>query len=114
MEADGPLHRGRVFGQPLAPLRQRLGQREQGGEQARDLGVGKGLNETKDDGNCPNEPGLCGLGPNCLCRQRGICPEDAVNLIVSGFCKQVFRELPMEFAVEAQKLLGVSLEGSVG
>ena len=48
------------------------------------------------------------------CRQRGISPEDAVTLIVSGFCKQVFRELPMEFAVEAQKLLGVSLEGSVG
>jgi Fe-S cluster assembly protein SufB len=48
------------------------------------------------------------------CRQRGISTEDAVNLIVSGFCKQVFKELPMEFAVEAQKLLGVSLEGSVG
>jgi Fe-S cluster assembly protein SufB len=48
------------------------------------------------------------------CRQRGVSPEDAVNLIVSGFCKEVFRELPMEFAVEAQKLLGVSLEGSVG
>ena len=48
------------------------------------------------------------------CRQRGISSEDAVNLIVNGFCKQVFRELPMEFAVEAQKLLGVSLEGSVG
>jgi len=48
------------------------------------------------------------------CRQRGISSEDAVNMIVSGFCKQVFRELPMEFAVEAQKLLGVSLEGSVG
>ncbi|MGH2436231.1 MAG: Fe-S cluster assembly protein SufB [bacterium] len=48
------------------------------------------------------------------CRQRGISTEDAVNLIVNGFCKQVFRELPMEFAVEAQKLLGVSLEGSVG
>jgi len=48
------------------------------------------------------------------CRQRGISTEDAVNMIVSGFCKQVFRELPMEFAVEAQKLLGVSLEGSVG
>ncbi|HEX2242305.1 MAG TPA: Fe-S cluster assembly protein SufB, partial [Gammaproteobacteria bacterium] len=46
------------------------------------------------------------------CRQRGISTEDAVNLIVSGFCRQVFRELPMEFAVEAQKLLGVSLEGS--
>jgi Fe-S cluster assembly protein SufB len=48
------------------------------------------------------------------CRQRGISQEDAVTLIVNGFCKQVFRELPMEFAVEAQKLLGVSLEGSVG
>ena len=48
------------------------------------------------------------------CRQRGISVEDAVNMIVSGFCKEVFRELPMEFAVEAQKLLGVSLEGSVG
>ena len=48
------------------------------------------------------------------CRQRGISTEDAVNLIVSGFCKQVFRELPMELSVEAQKLLGVSLEGSVG
>jgi Fe-S cluster assembly protein SufB len=46
--------------------------------------------------------------------QRGIPTEDAVNMIVSGFCKDVFRELPMEFAVEAQKLLGVSLEGSVG
>ncbi|HZI94039.1 MAG TPA: Fe-S cluster assembly protein SufB, partial [Patescibacteria group bacterium] len=48
------------------------------------------------------------------CRQRGISSEDAVNMIVNGFCREVFRELPMEFAVEAQKLLGVSLEGSVG
>jgi Fe-S cluster assembly protein SufB len=48
------------------------------------------------------------------CRQRGLSAEDAVNMIVSGFCKDVFRELPMEFAVEAQKLLSVSLEGSVG
>jgi Fe-S cluster assembly protein SufB len=48
------------------------------------------------------------------CKQRGISLEDAVNMIVNGFCKEVFRELPMEFAVEAQKLLGVSLEGSVG
>jgi Fe-S cluster assembly protein SufB len=48
------------------------------------------------------------------CKQRGLATEDAVNLIVNGFCKEVFRELPMEFAVEAQKLLGVSLEGSVG
>ncbi len=48
------------------------------------------------------------------CKQRGISAEDAVSLIVNGFCKEVFRELPMEFAVEARKLLGVSLEGSVG
>ena len=47
-------------------------------------------------------------------RQRGLSTEDAVSMIVNGFCKQVFKELPMEFAVEAQKLLGVSLEGSVG
>jgi len=47
-------------------------------------------------------------------RQRGLKTEDAVSMIVNGFCKRVFRELPMEFAVEAQKLLGVSLEGSVG
>jgi Fe-S cluster assembly protein SufB len=48
------------------------------------------------------------------CKTRGISLEDAINLIVSGFCKEVFEELPMEFAVEARKLLGVSLEGSVG
>ncbi len=48
------------------------------------------------------------------CRQRGIDAEDAVSMIVNGFCKEVFRKLPMEFAVEAQKLLSVSLEGSVG
>jgi len=48
------------------------------------------------------------------CAQRGIDPENAVSMIVNGFCKQVFRELPMEFAVEAQKLLSVSLEGSIG
>ena len=48
------------------------------------------------------------------CRQRGIGEEDAVSMIVNGFCKEVFRELPMEFAVEAQKLLEVSLEGAVG
>ncbi len=48
------------------------------------------------------------------CRQRGLKEEDAVNLIVNGFCKEVLKELPMEFAVEAQKLLAVSLEGSVG
>ena len=48
------------------------------------------------------------------CMQRGLSAEDAVSMIVNGFCKEVFKELPMEFAVEAQKLLGVSLEGSVG
>lgn len=48
------------------------------------------------------------------CTQRGIAPEDAVSMIVSGFCKAVFQNLPMEFAVEAQKLLGVSLEGGTG
>ncbi|MDG0025644.1 Fe-S cluster assembly protein SufB [Trinickia sp. Y13] len=48
------------------------------------------------------------------CRQRGLSAEDAVSMIVNGFCKEVFKELPMEFAVEAQKLLSVSLEGSVG
>ena len=48
------------------------------------------------------------------CRQRGISNEDAVSMIVNGFCKEVFKNLPMEFAVEATKLLGVSLEGSVG
>ncbi len=49
-----------------------------------------------------------------LCRQRGLDPEKAVSMIVNGFCKEVFRELPMEFAVEAGKLLEISLEGSVG
>ena len=48
------------------------------------------------------------------CRQRGLSEEDAVSMIVNGFCKEVFKELPMEFAVEAQALLGVSLEGAVG
>jgi Fe-S cluster assembly protein SufB len=48
------------------------------------------------------------------CKQRGISEEDAISMIVNGFCKQVLRELPMEFAVEAQNLLGISLEGSVG
>jgi len=48
------------------------------------------------------------------CNQRGISTEDAVSLIVNGFCREVMKELPMEFAVEAQKLLGISLEGSVG
>jgi Fe-S cluster assembly protein SufB len=48
------------------------------------------------------------------CLQRGISEEDAVNMIVNGFCKEVFSELPMEFAVEAQALLEVTLEGAVG
>ena len=48
------------------------------------------------------------------CRQRGLSEEDAVSLIVNGFCKEVFRELPMEFAVEAQNLLSLSLENTVG
>jgi Fe-S cluster assembly protein SufB len=47
-------------------------------------------------------------------QQRGLRPEDAVSMIVNGFCKEVFKELPMEFAVEAQKLLELSLEGTVG
>jgi Fe-S cluster assembly protein SufB len=46
--------------------------------------------------------------------QRGLSSEAAVSLIVNGFCKEVMKELPMEFAVEAQKLIGISLEGSVG
>ena len=48
------------------------------------------------------------------CRQRGLSEEDSISMIVNGFCKEVFKELPMEFAVEAQKLLGISLEGAVG
>ena len=48
------------------------------------------------------------------CLQRGLDVEDSVSLIVNGFCKEVMQQLPMEFAVEAQKLLGISLEGSVG
>jgi Fe-S cluster assembly protein SufB len=48
------------------------------------------------------------------CRSRGLSEEDAVSMIVNGFCKEVFQELPMEFAVEAQKLLTVTLEGAVG
>ena len=48
------------------------------------------------------------------CMQRGLSEEDAISMIVNGFCKEVFRELPMEFAVEARKLLDISLEGSVG
>ncbi len=65
---------------------------------------------------CEHEASTSKIGEDQLfyCRSRGLSVEDAVNVIVNGFCKEVFRELPMEFAVEAQKLLGVSLEGSVG
>ena len=49
-----------------------------------------------------------------FCKQRGLSEEDAISLIVNGFCKEVFKELPMEFAVEARKLLAISLENSVG
>ena len=65
---------------------------------------------------CEHEASTSKIGEDQLfyCKSRGISLEDAINMIVSGFCKEVFRELPMEFAVEAQKLLGVSLEGSVG
>ena len=48
------------------------------------------------------------------CRSRGLSAEDAVSMLVNGFCKEVFQELPMEFAIEAQKLLNVTLEGAVG
>ncbi len=65
---------------------------------------------------CEHEASTSKIGEDQLfyCKTRGIALEDAINMIVSGFCKEVFKELPMEFAVEAQKLLGVSLEGSVG
>src|SRR6516165_2419127 len=65
---------------------------------------------------CEHEASTSRIGEDQIfyCKQRGLSAEDAVNMIVNGFCKEVFRELPMEFAVEAQKLLGVSLEGSVG
>src|SRR5881398_1574323 len=65
---------------------------------------------------CEHEASTSKIGEDQLfyCKTRGISLEDAISMIVSGFCKEVFRELPMEFAVEAQKLLGVSLEGSVG
>jgi Fe-S cluster assembly protein SufB len=68
------------------------------------------------DSRLEHEASTSKIGEDQLfyCQQRGIAREDAVNMIVNGFCKEVFRELPMEFAVEAQKLLSVSLEGSVG
>lgn len=65
---------------------------------------------------CEHEASTSKIGEDQLfyCKTRGIALEDAISMIVSGFCKEVFRELPMEFAVGARKLLGVSLEGSVG
>jgi len=67
-------------------------------------------------GEVEHEASTSKIGEDQLfyCRQRGISEEDAVSMIVNGFCREVFKELPMEFAVEAQKLLSVSLEGSVG
>ncbi|WP_337286789.1 Fe-S cluster assembly protein SufB [Candidatus Methylomirabilis sp.] len=74
------------------------------------------LEVTNNSSQLEHEASTSKIGEDQLfyCKQRGISAEDAVNLIVNGFCKTVLRELPMEFAVEAQKLLGVSLEGSVG
>ena len=69
-----------------------------------------------DSATIEHEASTSKIGEDQLfyCLQRGISEEDAVNMIVSGFCKVVFKELPMEFAVEAQNLLAVSLEGAVG
>ena len=74
------------------------------------------LEVTNNSSQVEHEASTSKIGEDQLfyCKQRGISAEDAVNMIVNGFCKTVLRELPMEFAVEAQKLLGVSLEGSVG
>ena len=74
------------------------------------------LEVKNDSAHIEHEASTSKIGEDQIfyCRQRGISAEDAVALIVNGFCREVFRELPMEFAVEAQKLLGVSLEGSVG
>src|SRR3970040_621236 len=71
------------------------------------------LEVMNDSSQVEHEASTSKIGEDQLfyCRQRGISAEDAVTMIVSGFCKQVFRELPMEFAVAAQKLLVVSLEG---
>ena len=65
---------------------------------------------------CEHEATTSKIGEDQLfyCRSRGLSEEDAVSLIVNGFCKEIFNELPMEFAVEAQKLLAISLEGAVG
>jgi Fe-S cluster assembly protein SufB len=69
-----------------------------------------------DTGNVEHEAKTSKIGEDQLfyCRQRGLSEEDAVSMIVSGFCREVLKELPMEFAVEARKLLGITLEGAVG
>jgi Fe-S cluster assembly protein SufB len=74
------------------------------------------LEVKNDDATVEHEATTSKIGEDQLfyCQQRGICEEDAISMIVNGFCKEVLRELPMEFAVEAQNLLGVSLEGAVG
>ena len=74
-----------------------------------------GFNLAIDPTPVPN-PTTSKIGEEQLfyCNQRGIDTEDAIALIINGFCKSVFKKLPMEFAVEAQKLMEVSLEGSVG
>jgi Fe-S cluster assembly protein SufB len=71
---------------------------------------------SNDDATVEHEATTSKIGEDQLfyCQQRGISEEDAISMIVNGFCKEVLRELPMEFAVEAQNLLGVSLEGAVG
>jgi len=65
---------------------------------------------------CEHEATTSKIGEDQMfyCQQRGLNEEEAVALIVNGFCKEVMQHLPMEFAVEAQKLVGISLEGSVG
>ncbi len=74
------------------------------------------LEVKNDDATVEHEATTSKIGEDQLfyCQQRGISEEDAISMIVNGFCKEVLRELPMEFAVEAQALLGISLEGSVG
>ena len=69
-----------------------------------------------DSGQVEHEATTSKIGEDQLfyCRQRGLSEEDAVSMIVSGFCREVLKELPMEFAVEARKLLGITLEGAVG
>jgi len=74
------------------------------------------LEVKNDSAQVEHEASTSKIGEDQLfyCQQRGLSTEDAVSMIVNGFCKEVFKELPMEFAVEAQKLLSVSLEGAVG